>query len=145
MLAGLPEWNLISQRILGCCLAVHKVLGPGLLESVYEDCLAWEMSKKGLSYSRQHSIPILYDGRIVGDPLRLDFLVEETVILEVKAVEMLHPVFTAQVLSYLRLADKPIGLLVNFHSTLLRNGIHRLVLARCGELGETGENGGRGG
>ena len=141
MLAGLAEWNLISHQILGCCLAIHKELGPGLLESVYEDCLAWEMTKRGLGYSRQHTVPIYYDKHLVGEPLRLDFLVEDKVIVEVKAVETLHPVFTAQVLSYLRLCEKPLGLLVNFHTTLMKNGVHRLILPGLQGHGWYGEHG----
>jgi GxxExxY protein len=128
MLLTAEEWNRVSHRILGCCLSVHRQLGPGLLESVYEDSVAREMTRQGLSYERQFPVPVEYDGEIVGLPLRLDFLVEDTVVLEIKAIEEIHRVHSAQVLTYLKLTGRPLGLLVNFNRALLREGIKRLIL-----------------
>jgi GxxExxY protein len=127
-------------------MAVHRELGPGLLESIYEDSLAWEMLKKGITFSRQHAVPVWYDGHQVGDPLRVDFLVENLLVVEIKAVETLHPVFTAQVLSYLKLLGKPLGLLVNFHSVLMKDGVHRLMIPGYAGGGHRaiGGNGGNG-
>ena len=130
MLLIAENWNRISYRILGCCLCVHRSLGPGLLESVYEDSVAREMTRQGLSYQRQLPVPVEYDGEVVGDPLRVDFLVEDAVVLEIKAVEKFHAVHTAQVLTYLKLIKRPLGLLVNFNTALLREGIRRLILEK---------------
>jgi GxxExxY protein len=102
-------------------------LGPGLLESIYEECLAVEMSLRGLCFVRQLPVPIEYKGRRVGTDLKIDLLVEECVIVELKAIEKLMPVHDAQVLTYLRLTNRQVGLLINFHVPLLRDGIRRLV------------------
>lgn len=122
------KWNELSYRVIGCCLAVHRELGPGLLESVYEDSLAAEMEVQQIGFERQYPVPVLYTGRPVGEPLRLDFLVEDTIVLEVKAVDQTHRVHWAQVLTYLKLTKRPIGLLVNFNTASLREGIKRVIL-----------------
>lgn len=127
MLPKPEDWNRVSYRITGCCFNVHRRLGPGLLESVYEDSVASEMSKRGLTFYRQHPVPVEYDGEIVGNPLRLDFLVEDTVVLEVKAVETLHNIHRTQLLTYLRLTQRPLGLLINFNTISLQQGIKRVI------------------
>ncbi len=128
MLNGKPEWNQISRKVLDCCFAVHSYLGPGLLESVYKECLEIEFRSQGLLCQRELSFPMAYRNVPVASALRLDFLIEDLIVLEVKAVERLHPVHQAQTLTYLRLSRRPIGLLVNFTTPSLRDGIKRFVL-----------------
>ena len=125
-IALVGEVDELTQRIIACAIEVHRHLGPGLLESVYEGALCVELSEAGLGYARQSGIPVVYKGHPVGD-LRLDLLVEGAVIVEVKSVERLDPVFGAQVLSYMRLSGKHVGLLINFNSRLLKDGIRRFV------------------
>ena len=119
--------NKITSGIIGCAIEVHRNLGPGLLESIYEGALCCELEEKKISYKRQVSIPIIYKEKNLGDH-RLDLLVENEVIVELKAVEKHNPVFDAQLLSYLRLTDKKIGLLINFNVPLLKKGIKRIIL-----------------
>ncbi len=107
--------NDIAYRIVGCAIEVHKQLGPGLLESVYEKCLMEELMTAGLRVRSQLYVPILYKGKQLGDDLKLDLLVEELIIVENKAVEQMIPLYTAQLLTYLKLAGKPKGLLINFN------------------------------
>ena len=116
--------NQLTKRIIGCAIEVHRNLGPGLLESVYEAALCIELDLGGLSYERQKVVPVSYKGHPIGEH-RLDILVEDTVILELKSVERLDPVFEAQILGYLRMTGKPLGLLINFNSRLLKDGIRR--------------------
>ena len=119
--------NEISNKIIGCAIEVHKVLGPGLLESAYEECLAAEFNAQGLKYERQKPIPLIYRDVKLDCGYRLDFLVENKVIVELKAIEVVPPVAYAQLLTYLRLMDKRLGLLINFYVTYLRDGIKRIV------------------
>jgi GxxExxY protein len=119
--------NQVTDAIIGSAIEVHRTLGPGLLESIYEECLAVEMSFRGLCFVRQLPVPIEYKGRRVGTDLKIDLWVEECVIVELKAIEKLMPVHDAQVLTYLRLTNRQVGLLINFHVPLLRDGIRRLV------------------
>ncbi len=119
--------NEISEKIIGAAIEVHKILGPGLLESVYEEAMCHELSLRGLKFSRQQSVPIIFKGIKLGTNLRLDLLVEEKVIVEIKAKELLSEIDKPQLLTYLRLKDKKLGLLLNFHAKLLRDGIHRVV------------------
>lgn len=120
--------NEISKHVVNCAIEVHKTLGgPGLLESVYEEALCWELEQCGLIVNRQLSVPVPYKGRTLATPLKLDILVNDKVIIECKAVAKLHPVFESQVLTYLRLTDLRLGLLVNFGERLVKNGIHRVV------------------
>ena len=116
-----------SDRIIGCAIEVHRHLGPGLLESAYEAALAVELEDAGLRFQRQVAFPVVYKGRPIGE-YRLDLLVESKVIVEIKSVERLDPVFDAQVLTYLRVTGVRVGLLINFHSRLLKHGIKRFVL-----------------
>ena len=117
----------IGSSIVHAAFKVHNELGPGLLEKVYEICLAHELKKSGLKVQRQLDIPILYDGLLFEEGLRLDLLVEEKVIVEIKAIEKVNPVWQAQVISHLKLMDKKLGYLINFNVPLIKNGIRRFV------------------
>ena len=107
---------------------MHKELGPGLLERVYEVCFCHELGKRGLRYERQVDIPIQYDGITFDEGLRLDVFVEDLIICELKAVDQMNPVWKAQVLSHLRLLDRRLGFLINFNVPLIKNGIARVIL-----------------
>lgn len=117
----------ITGRIIGAAIEVHRTLGPGLLESVYDECLRFELGNCGLRFRHQYPLPIEYKGRRLNSDYRIDFLVEDLVVVELKAVERLQPVHEAQLLTYLRLTCKEVGLLVNFNTDLLHRGIKRLV------------------
>lgn len=121
------RWGPTTKLVIQACFEVHRTLGPGLLESIYEDALAIEFQKKGLAFARQKAIPVLYKGHLAGEPFRLDFLVGDLVLLEVKAVERVHPVHEAQILTYLKLTQTPVGFIVNFHAPALRDGIRRYL------------------
>jgi len=118
----------IARAIVGAAYAVHKALGPGLLENIYEACFCHELGKRGLSYRRQVIVPIIYDGVTLDEGLRLDVLVEDLVICELKAVETVSPLFTAQLLTQLKLTGKRLGLLINFNVPVIKYGIHRIIL-----------------
>ena len=122
------EMDEIASKIIDAAYTVHKALGPGLLESVYEPCFCHELKKRGLGIQTQVVLPITYDGMNFDAGLRLDVVVEDCLIVELKAVEKLHPVHEAQLLSYLRLTGKRLGLLINFCAPLIKDGIKRLVL-----------------
>src|SRR5215813_5090212 len=119
--------NGLTEKIIGAAIEVHKVLGPGLLESAYEECLAHELRLANISFERQVPLPISYKSLQLDCGYRLDFLVERTVVLELKPVEDLQPIHQAQVLTYLKLGGWPIGLLINFNVPVLKKGIKRLV------------------
>ena len=119
--------NPISQQIVDAAYQIHKTLGPGLLESVYEVVLAYELRKRGLRVERQLPVPVFYDGICFEEGYRLDLLVEGKVIVEIKSIEALTPVHKKQLLTYLRLLDKRLGILINFNEELIRNGISRVV------------------
>jgi len=119
--------NRVTDSIIGAAIAVHRVLGPGLLESAYEACLALELAERGFRVERQKELPVVYRGIHVDCGYRLDLLVESGVIVEVKSVERLAPIHQAQLLSYLRLSCCSVGLLINFNVRILKNGIRRLV------------------
>ena len=119
--------NPISQPIVDSAYQIHRTLGPGLLESVYEVVLAYELRKRGLRVERQLPVPVVYDGICFEEGYRLDLLVEGKVIVEIKSIETLTPVHKKQLLTYLRLLDKRLGLLINFNEELIRNGISRVV------------------
>jgi GxxExxY protein len=118
----------ISHEIIGAAMEVHRELGPGLLESVYETCLMHELKLKGLSAVNQRSVKIEYKGHAFDELLRFDILVEGCVLVESKAVENTLPVHKAQLLSYMKLMNVPVGLLINYHKPLLRDGLDRLIL-----------------
>lgn len=127
-IAPIPaETNRISGLVVRCAIKVHTELGPGLLESVYAGCLAHKMAKAGLSFQREVGMPVEDDGVRFETGIRLDFLVEGCVVVEIKAVEAIHPVHEAQVLTYLKVSGRRVGLLINFHVALLREGVRRLV------------------
>ena len=117
----------IAKIIVNSAYKVHKELGPGLLEKVYEVCLAHEISKAGLDVKRQIDLPIIYDGIEFNEGLRLDLLVENTVIVEIKAVETINPVWQAQIISHLKMLNKDLGFLINFNVPLIKNGIKRFI------------------
>ncbi len=118
----------IAKKIVDAAYTVHKILGPGLLEKVYEACFCHELSKRKLKYQRQVDIPVVYDGLIFDEGLRLDVLVEDLIICELKAVENMNPVWEAQILSHLKLTGKRLGFLINFNVPLVKNGIKRIIL-----------------
>jgi GxxExxY protein len=119
--------NEISKIIVDACYCVHKEMGPGLLESVYELCLIKELCIRGINVQSQVSIPLIYKGYELSKDFRIDILVENEIILELKAVDFIIPVHKAQLISYLKLADKKLGFLINFNTPLIKDGIQRLV------------------
>lgn len=119
--------NDISQKIIGAAIEVHQILGPGLLESVYEEALCYEFHLRKIKFQCQQQVPIKYKGIKLGTSLRLDLLVEEKVIVDIKAKESLSANDKPQLLTYLRLCDKHLGLILNFHSKVLRDGVYRVV------------------
>lgn len=121
------ELNEISGRIIAAALKVHTAIGPGVLESVYQTCLLHELKKTGLAVQAQGALPVIYDGLYLDSGYRIDLLVEDTIIVELKCVEALLPIHKAQLLTYLRLANKPLGLLLNFNVVHLREGIKRVL------------------
>jgi len=118
----------VARAIVDAAYAVHSALGPGLLENIYEVCFCHELSKRGLSYRRQVVVPITYEGITFDEGFRVDVLVEDMVICELKAVEVMHPVFMAQLLTYLKLTGKRLGFLINFNVPIIKQGIKRVVL-----------------
>ncbi len=118
----------VTEVIIGGAIEVHRALGPGLLESVYEECLAMELKLRGMRFERQRPVSLEYKGHRLGVDLRIDLLVEDAVIVELKAVEKLLPVHDAQLLTYLRLTHRSLGLLINFNVPLLKDGLRRLRL-----------------
>ena len=120
--------NEISGEIVNAAMKVHSALGPGLLESAYAACLRHELIKRGLRVASEVPVPVVYDGIKLEAGYKLDLHVEDTVIVELKAIEALAPIHQAQIISYLKLAHKPIGLLINFHSLHLKDGIKRFVI-----------------
>jgi GxxExxY protein len=123
----LEEINQITERIIGCAIEVHRVLRRGLFESVYRSAMAIELDAAGLTYQREAQLPAVYKGRLLGQ-YRVDFIVEHLVIVEIKSVERMNPIFDTQVLTYLRVAKKRVGLLINFNSRLVRDGAKRLIV-----------------
>ena len=117
----------ITRKIIGAAIEVHKAVGPGLLESAYQACLAFELRQNALQVAEQVPLPLLYKEVKLDCGYRIDLLVEDSIIVEIKAVEQLSAIHDAQVLSYLRLAHKRVGLLINFHSRLLKSGLKRIV------------------
>ena len=118
----------LTREIIASAIEVHRTLGPGLLESIYEECLAMELGDRGLAVQRQLAVPVLYKGRTLDCSYRVDLLVNESVVVEVKAVERVIGVHEAQLLTYMKLLHKRTGLILNFHSQVMREGIVRRVL-----------------
>jgi GxxExxY protein len=119
--------NALAQQIVDAAYRVHTTLGPGLLESVYQAALAYELEKRGLRLSREQAIPVVYESVRIQTGFHADLIVEDQVIVEIKAIEVIAPVHKKQLLTYLKLADKRLGLLINFNVTLIKQGITRIV------------------
>jgi len=122
------EKNEISGAVVDAAMKIHSALGPGLLESAYAACLKHELVKRGLKVACEVPLPVVYDDERLDAGYRLDLVVEDTVVVELKAIEALAPIHQAQIISYLKLSGKPIGLLINFHSLHLKDGIKRFVI-----------------
>jgi GxxExxY protein len=119
--------NDVSNVVVGAAIEVHRLLGPGLLESAYEECLTWELVQKNLLVERQINVPLTYKGMTIGNGYRIDMLVEGELIVELKSVDVLQPIHHAQLLTYLKLTGFRLGLLLNFKTDVMRNGIRRIV------------------
>ncbi|PJA07430.1 MAG: GxxExxY protein [Flavobacteriales bacterium CG_4_10_14_0_2_um_filter_32_8] len=122
------EFEELTRKIIGASIDVHKILGPGLLESAYEECLFYELTQQGLRVERQKPVPIVYKEIKLDYGYRIDLLVEDTVIIELKSIDAFAPIHEAQILTYMKFANKKIGLLMNFNVTVLKNGLKRYVL-----------------
>jgi len=120
--------ELLAKEIVDCAFKVHKALGPGLLENIYETCFCHELYKKGIKYQRQVDIPIVYDNIVFDEGLRLDVLVEDLIICELKAVDTVNPVWQAQIISHLNLTKKRLGFLINFNVEVIKNGLKRYIV-----------------
>ena len=122
------EYNKITEIIIGCAIEVHRELGPGMLENVYKECLAYELREHGLEVKCEVPVPVIYKEITLNCGYRIDMLIEDKIILELKSVETLNSVHEAQILTYMRFSEKPIGLLINFNTKLLKHGIKRYIL-----------------
>ena len=122
------ELNKLTEQIIGAAIEVHKALGPGLLESAYEECLCHELAIRSISFERQRPLPLKYKGILLDCGYRLDLLVDETVVIEIKAIEYIQPIHEAQLLTYLKLGGWKLGLLINFNVPFLKDGIRRRIL-----------------
>jgi GxxExxY protein len=118
----------LAKQIVDIAFKIHKTLGPGLLESVYSKCFCYELFIRNINYQQQQQVPIIYESIIIDEGLRLGLLVEDLIIIELKAQKNYHPVWEAQILSYLKLTDKRLGFLINFHVPLIKDGIKRIIL-----------------
>jgi GxxExxY protein len=117
----------LREKVIGCAIAVHRILGPGLLESIYRDCLVIELRAEGLPVEQERFVSLHYRGELIPTALRIDLVVDRQLVVEIKSVESLHPIHSAQVITYLKLSGFPEGLLLNFNATALRSGIKKLV------------------
>jgi GxxExxY protein len=122
------DFDPLSNRVIGCALEVHRTLGPGLLESAYRQCLAYEFSRAGIEFQMEVPLPVRYKEVLLDCGYRIDLLIGAELLLELKAIETVLPIHQAQIISYLRLSQVPIGLLINFHVLKLAHGIKRFVL-----------------
>ncbi len=118
----------LTSQIMDIAIGIHKFLGPGLLESVYQKCFCYELAKRNIPYVKQKCIELIYDNLIVDEGLRIDILVDDLIIIEFKAQEVYHPVWEAQLLSYLKLTQKRLGYILNFHVPLMKDGVKRMIL-----------------
>ncbi len=125
---ALDDDNALSRRVIGCAIEVHRHLGPGRLESAYEDCLCHELSLAGIAHARQVALPVIYKGVTMAAAFRLDLVVDNRLILEIKSVDRLMPVHEAQMLTYLRMSGVRLGLLMNFNRAVLKDGIKRMAI-----------------
>ena len=124
---SVEEYNQLTYDIIECCIEVHKELGPGLLESIYEECLESVLVENGLKVQRQVEAPLFFKGKKLNKGFRLDMLINDSIILELKSVETILPIHEAQLVSYLKLSKNKLGLLVNFNSKYLKDGIRRRI------------------
>ena len=122
------EFDYLSREIIGSAIEVHRLLGPGLLESTYEECLSYELSKKGFNITRQKPVPVIYKEIKLDCGYRLDLIIENKVIAELKSIDCFAPIHGAQILTYMKLSNIQIGLLINFNVTVLKNGIRRFII-----------------
>jgi GxxExxY protein len=120
--------EMLATDVVDCAFKVHKQLGPGLLEKIYEICFCHELTKKGIEFKRQVDIPIIYDNLVFDEGLRLDVLVEDLIVCELKAVELINPLWQAQIISHLKLTRKRLGFLINFNVATIKEGIKRFVV-----------------
>ena len=120
--------NAWSRLVIGAAIEVHRIKGPGLIEEIYKKCLGRECELRKIPYLKELRVFLEYKGLVFEEPLRLDILIDDVLILELKAVEKVLPIHKAQLLSYMKLPNKPVGLLINFHELVLKDGIHRMVL-----------------
>jgi GxxExxY protein len=120
------QW--LANQIINIAISIHKTIGPGLLESIYEKCFCYELGKRDIPFIKQKCVEIIYDNLIIDEGLRIDILVDDLIIIELKAQENSHPVWEAQLLSYLKLTNKRLGYILNFHVPLMKNGIRRMIL-----------------
>lgn len=125
-LSGRENW--LAAQIVDIAICIHKSMGPGLLESIYEKCFCYELSKRGIAFERQKIIQLLYDKLVIDEGLRIDILVDKLVVVELKAQEYYHPVWKAQVLSYLKLSSKRLGYILNFNVPVMKEGISRMIV-----------------
>jgi GxxExxY protein len=125
-LSDREKW--LAEQIINIAITIHKTVGPGLLESVYEKCFCYELEKRGITYSRQQSVSLIYDSLVIDDGLRLDILVDDLVIVELKAQENKLFLWQAQLLSYMKLSKIRLGYILNFHIPLMKDGIKRMIL-----------------
>lgn len=124
----MQEINELTSKIIGCAIDVHKILGPGLLESAYEECSCFELEKNNISFERQKPVPVVYKTIKLDAGYRIDVLVENKVVVELKSIDVLAPIHTAQILTYLKFSEMKIGLLINFNVTKLKDGIKRYAM-----------------
>jgi GxxExxY protein len=130
----------LSRKVIGAAIEVHRHRGPGLIESIYERCLLRELELRSIPATTQKLVRVEYKGLVFDEPLRFDILVGDCLLVELKAVEILHPSSKAQLFSYMKLLDIPIGLLINFHEPVLKNGISRMILPGANQTEETEDN-----
>ncbi|MEO6671514.1 MAG: GxxExxY protein [Ferruginibacter sp.] len=119
--------NYLAKEIVDIAICIHKVIGPGLLESIYETCFCYELTKRKIPYEKQKSLSLQYDKLVIDNALRIDILVDTQVVIELKSQEYFHPVWDAQVLSYLKLSNKRLGYILNFNVPLMKEGIRRMI------------------
>ncbi len=118
----------LTSQIMDIAISIHRFLGPGLLESVYEKCFCYELTKRNIPFVKQKCIELVYDNLIIDEGLRIDIIIDDLIIIELKAQETYHPVWEAQLLSYLKLTQKRLGYILNFHVPLMKNGVKRMIL-----------------
>lgn len=126
--SNIIELDPLATRLVDCAFQVHKTLGPGLLESFYEQAMAIEMDIQGIRYKKQPTMPVFYKDRLLDGQFRLDFHVENSIVLELKSSEILHPVYESQILTYMKISKSRLGFLINFNVPLIKNGIKRFAL-----------------